>query len=411
MAEAIVEPSAARPAEGSKIAPRSAAASAQAQTTEPAEPTSGPQHFEFTGTGAEYFRIWIVNLLLTISTLGIYSAWAKVRRVQYFYRNTRVADSVFDYHGNPKAILKGRLLALGLVAAYKISYDASRPVAILIALLLMAIMPWLLARSFRFKMSNSSYRGVRFRFGGTVAQAYRMLILFPILLTLVGLFAWSVGATFSRDPGIGTILIAGFAPLLVLAATVPLAHFYLKRYHHDNSYFGRSPFFFHAHARDFFKIYGKAIGFVLLGAIPAGIFTFLTAKVYGLLLSTMFGWLFALLYGALSTYAFFLLVRVYLESRIQNLVWNQTELGDMKFESTVRARTLLKIHASNLALIILTAGLYKPFAAVRLIKYRVECMSLIPFDAMEEYEADQSADQAGAIGQEAADLFDIEIAL
>jgi len=408
MTEAIAEPSAARPTDGAKIAPRIAAAPAQAQPTEPA---SGPQQLEFTGAGAEYFRIWIVNLLLTVATLGIYSAWAKVRRVRYFYRNTRVAGSVFDYHGNPKAILKGRLLALGLIAAYKISYDASPPVAILIALLLVSIMPWLLARSFRFKMSNSSYRGVRFRFGGTVAQAYRMLILFPVLLALVGLFAWSVGATFSRDPGIGTILIAGVAPLLVLAATVPLAHFYLKRYHHDNSYFGRSPFFFHARARDFFKLYGKAVGFVLLGAIPAGIFTFLTAKVYGLLLSTMFGWLFALLYGALSTYAFFLLVRVYLESRIQNLVWNQTELGDMKFESAVKARTLLKIHASNLALIILTAGLYKPFAAVRLTKYRVECMTLIPFDAMEEYEADQSTDKAGAIGQEAADLFDIEIAL
>lgn len=36
----------------------------------------------FTGTGAEYFGIWIVNLLLTIVTLGIYSSWAKVRRLQ-----------------------------------------------------------------------------------------------------------------------------------------------------------------------------------------------------------------------------------------------------------------------------------------------------------------------------------------
>ncbi|MES2935280.1 MAG: DUF898 family protein, partial [Pseudomonadota bacterium] len=68
--------------------------------------------FSFTGTGAEYFRIWVVNLLLTILSLGVYSAWAKVRRLQYFYRNTRVADASFDYHGNPKAILKGRLLAL-----------------------------------------------------------------------------------------------------------------------------------------------------------------------------------------------------------------------------------------------------------------------------------------------------------
>src|SRR3954467_9010978 len=83
----------------------------------------GPQRFEFTGTGSEYFRIWVVNLLLTIATLGVYSAWAKVRRQQYFYRNTRVGGAIFDYHGEPKAILKGRLLALFLVAAYKISYD------------------------------------------------------------------------------------------------------------------------------------------------------------------------------------------------------------------------------------------------------------------------------------------------
>lgn len=38
----------------------------------------------FSATGSEYFRIWIVNLLLSIVTLGIYSAWAKVRRNRYF---------------------------------------------------------------------------------------------------------------------------------------------------------------------------------------------------------------------------------------------------------------------------------------------------------------------------------------
>lgn len=43
-----------------------------------------PIPFRFTGTGSEYFRIWIVNWLLTLLTLGIYSAWAKVRRIQFF---------------------------------------------------------------------------------------------------------------------------------------------------------------------------------------------------------------------------------------------------------------------------------------------------------------------------------------
>ncbi|MGU7802487.1 DUF898 family protein, partial [Escherichia coli] len=79
---------------------------------------SAPQAFTFSGRGSEYFRIWIVNLLLSIVTLGIYSAWAKVRRLRYFYDNTSVAGASFDYHGNPVAILKGRILAVVLIVVY-----------------------------------------------------------------------------------------------------------------------------------------------------------------------------------------------------------------------------------------------------------------------------------------------------
>ncbi|MGZ5661700.1 MAG: DUF898 family protein, partial [Usitatibacter sp.] len=57
--------------------------------------------FSFTGDAREYFRIWIVNLFLSVITLGIYSPWAKVRKKRYFYGNTWVAGANFDYHGNP----------------------------------------------------------------------------------------------------------------------------------------------------------------------------------------------------------------------------------------------------------------------------------------------------------------------
>ena len=63
------------------------------------------QYFHFTGTGGEYFRIWIVNLILSILTLGIYSAWAKVRTNRYFYGNTQVGNTGFEYHAKPLAIL------------------------------------------------------------------------------------------------------------------------------------------------------------------------------------------------------------------------------------------------------------------------------------------------------------------
>ena len=48
----------------------------------------GVLSLEFRGDAREYFRIWAVNLCLTLLTFGIFSAWAKVRKKRYFYSNT-----------------------------------------------------------------------------------------------------------------------------------------------------------------------------------------------------------------------------------------------------------------------------------------------------------------------------------
>src|SRR5512141_215976 len=142
------------------------------------------QSFEFTGKGWEYFKIWIVNLVLTILTLGIYSAWAKVRRLQYFYRNTHLADASFDYHGVPKAILKGRLIAFGLFVAYEMALKFNPILGMVIGLFLGLSMPWLLMRSLQFKLYNSSYRGLRFGFVGDRRGAYNAFLKYPIVAGL-----------------------------------------------------------------------------------------------------------------------------------------------------------------------------------------------------------------------------------
>ena len=104
-----------------------------------APPPQAPEPFGFTGRGGEYFGIWITNLLLTIVTFGIYSAWAKVRRLRYFYQHTRLAGAGFDYHGDPVAILKGRLIGLGLVLAYNFSGQISWKLFALTLLLLLVV--------------------------------------------------------------------------------------------------------------------------------------------------------------------------------------------------------------------------------------------------------------------------------
>ena len=57
---------------------------------------------EFTATPWGYTKLWLVNMLLTLATLGIYGAWAKVRNNQYLYGHTSIEDNRLQYLATPK---------------------------------------------------------------------------------------------------------------------------------------------------------------------------------------------------------------------------------------------------------------------------------------------------------------------
>src|SRR5690349_9829283 len=127
----------------------------------------------FTADGREYFRIWVINLLLSLATLGVYSAWAKVRRLEYFDRNTLLAGAAFDFHGNPKAILRGRALAVVLLAAYHYAFGFSLVFGLAVIAILLLALPYMMRGALRFRLGNTSWRGLRFHFSGSVPLAYR----------------------------------------------------------------------------------------------------------------------------------------------------------------------------------------------------------------------------------------------
>ena len=157
--------------------------------------------FRFTGSGKEYFRIWIVNLFLSVVTLGVYSAWAKVRRLQYFDRNTLLAGATFDFDGDPRAILRGRVLAVALLAAYHYAFGFSLAAGIAVVAVLFISLPFMMRGALRFRLRNTRYRGLRFDFAGSARGAYAAYLP-PVLLffapaallaidptgTIVGLF-------------------------------------------------------------------------------------------------------------------------------------------------------------------------------------------------------------------------------
>ncbi|HEX9431657.1 MAG TPA: DUF898 family protein, partial [Burkholderiales bacterium] len=114
--------------------------------------------FKFNGRAGEYFAIWIVNLCLSVITLGIYSAWAKVRRKRYFYGNTLLNDSAFEYLANPWAILKGRLIVVAAFLVYSVSNQVNPLIGLALVLAFLLVMPWVVVKALRFNARNTAHR-------------------------------------------------------------------------------------------------------------------------------------------------------------------------------------------------------------------------------------------------------------
>ena len=197
------------------------------------------QPFSFTGTGGEYFRIWIVNLILSILTLGIYSAWAKVRTNRYFYGNTQVDNTGFEYHATPMAILKGRLFAVTLLLVYILASQLFPAASIAFVLILLLATPWIIWKSMQFNARMTSFRNVRFGFYGSLKVAYRYLLFIPLMPLLIGVMAgvamWFLTGT--TDPGVYiTLTVVAFITTYLM---VPFIQKAVTGYYIDNHRFGQ----------------------------------------------------------------------------------------------------------------------------------------------------------------------------
>lgn len=111
-----------------------------------------------------------------------------MRRLRYFYSHTLVGHEPLDFQGNPQRMLRGTVLVVVLLALYSVAGNFS-PVAGLIALVLVAdIAPALVRTAMRFRMSNTSWRGLRFRFVGSMQGVYTAVLpLYLPAILIVGL--------------------------------------------------------------------------------------------------------------------------------------------------------------------------------------------------------------------------------
>ncbi len=335
--------------------------------------------FEFTGKAEEYFKIWIVNVCLTICTLGIYSAWAKVRKKRYLYGNTLLDGTAFEYHGDPSKILKGRLIiGVGLLAFFVGTYFL--PIVEEYSwLLFLLILPWLVVMARTFTARNSSYRNIRFDFRTTWGDAFKVFFGLGLL-----------GAT-----GLGY-------PYFVCRRTEFVV---------SHSLYGTTPLAlpWQDKVKTFYALYFSALfvglaGFIVIGLLMAGIFWFISTV---LNVGTSVGFF---LLGPLGVIGGTLVVVAYLKSETTNFVWSNVTLGNHRFESALQTGWMIWLYVSNAVAILLSLGLLIPWATIRTVRYRLDHLKLLGAGDLNQFVSSQQGEVAAA-GEEASEFFDVDVGI
>ncbi len=272
----------------------------------------------FHGTGGSLFGIHIVNVLLTIVTLGIYYFWGKVRVRTYLLSQTEFEGDRFAYHGTGKELLLGFLKAvlifgvpLALVANLPALVGGGPEIAILAAVLTYAtitvFIPFAMVGARRYRLSRTSWREIRFSFRGRVLDFIKLFV-------------------------VGSLLSA-----ITLGLYYPI--FETRRYGFmvSHSYFGSQGFQFDGKGRELFGSFLLAI-LLFLPTLGLAWFWFLAKK--------------------------------------QRYFWEHTSLAASRFRSTVTGGRLLLLNLGNLLLLVVTLGWGWPWVVVRNVRFAFRYLML-----------------------------------
>ena len=323
--------------------------------------------FQFHGNAKEYFKIWIVNICLTIVTLGIYSAWAKVRNTQYFYGNAQVDNSPFQYLAKPMTILKGRLIAVAFFVLYSVltqMFPAQQPIFVL---LMLPLLPLVVVRSMRFKMRNTAYRNIRFNFTGKYGEAFVVFLLLPILIPFT------------------------------LGIVYPYWQLRMKKFIINHTAYGDTFFELDMNSSPFYGVYFKVIiMIVILGIVLAGL---------GFVAPLAIAFIAPLLAFLFYSYVFALL-----NAHITNLIFNNSTLSEHSFNSELQVNKLYTLYLVNGVAIAFSLGLLIPWAQIRMAHYRAECTELNVVGDLDHFVA-ATQEKVSALGEEFGEVFDIEVGL
>lgn len=335
----------------------------------------------FTGRVGEIYRIFIVNLLLTIVTLGIYRFWAKVRNRKYLWSHVSVAGDSFEYTGTGRELFFGFLIILVAVVlplvvvntVAQVMLGKGHPGALaLFHLAFYALIVFLIGvgtyAAIRYRLSRTLWRGIRGGLDGS-RSAY-------------GLRFLGYGAL--------AFISCGFC--------LPLMQVRLAQYLYSHMEFGSGRFAFQASVWPLFRrfvwipIFYVLMGASVGGAVAAGRFASKGLLAVAVIAAVVF---LILLIVAAVRYA----------AASLRYIYSRVAFDGLRFRYDISAWRLFRYAAGNLVILVFTLGLGFPIVLVRMARIVTDNLTIvgtIDFDAIE-----QNTEPRSRFGEGLASAFDI----
>lgn len=347
----------------------------------------------FSGSGGEFFRVWIVNVLLTVVTFGFYTPFARRRTAQYFYGHTLVADSPLEFTAQQRKMVAGFLVLVGLYVVFNLAAETGQDVTLAVMMLGgAALAPYFWASAMRFRLNATRWRGVRLQFTAGWGEVYKASWpLFAMALAWIAVILLA-GTTVTEGEGkkprfepsgetLGLLALA----LLAMVVCFMRLEFNSKSLLVARSRIGGQPGRWKPVFGDFVRIWLATLGVFLATVLVLALaMAGMLGGAFALFSKMRGGGLFALLmaigFVVVGVFLVFLVsgpARAYREARIFQLVWNNIGVSHVaRFKCRLRAGRYVGLRVTNMFLTLVTLGFYRPFAMVSEYRMKVESVTL-----------------------------------
>jgi uncharacterized membrane protein YjgN (DUF898 family) len=311
--------------------------------------------------GSDLFWLYIVNYVLTVCTLGVYSAWAKAKVYDFFWTGTELDGYRFRFLGNGLEILKGLLIGLGVLALVSVLYNitflfVSDPnLAGLLSLSysagILVLYQFAYFTSRRYRFHRTSYREIRFRLKGTSKEFIKEVL------------PYAIGSTFT------------------LGLVYPLFVHKRFEYIYNHLYFGSLPFRLNGKSDTFWKMCLKGFFFTLF---TFGVYQF---------------WFISHLHHYFCNH-------MSLGTRDENALEDAT----IQFASTATPKKVFHLKIGNFFLLLCTLGIAYPWAQIRTTRFYLENIQLLNLDNL-DHVLQTAVPRDSSLGEGIGDAMDMDIDL